>query len=138
MKYKDYIHINEDTLNSAEIISTALDNVGLGLAIVRQTKTKDNDETSNYKIDGHTVEAFLCYDASLTDDGFSEKDANTKITSLVDAFEGLGGKVESIGSINKDSIINFENFTIRISPLKINSSVDNSGFDRIYAVIKTE
>lgn len=138
MKYKDYIHINEDTLNSAEIISTALDNVGLGLAIVRQTKTKDNDETSNYKIDGHTVEAFLCYDASLTDDGFSEKDANTKITSLVDAFEGLGGKAESIGSINKDSIINFENFTIRISPLKINSSVDNSGFDRIYAVIKTE
>lgn len=138
MKYKDYVILNEDTLNSAEIIATALDNSGLGLAIVRQTKTKDNDETSNFKIDGHTIEAFLCYDESLIDDGFSEKDGNDKITSLIKEFENVGGDVDKSGSISKDSVIKFESFTIRISPIKINSSVDNSGFDRVYCIIKTE
>lgn len=138
MKYKEYIHLNEDTTSSAEVISTALENAGLGLAIVRQTKTKDNDETSNYKIDGYTVEAFLCYDASLIEDGFSEKDGNEKISNLTKEFENLGGKVDKSGSLNKESLIKFQNFSIRIVPFKINSSVDNSGFNRIYAMIKTE
>lgn len=138
MKYKDYVHLNEDTINSAEVIATTLENAGLGLAIVRQTKTKDNDETSNYKIDGHTVEAFLCYDESLKDDGFSEKDGSEKISALVKEFESQGGKVQKAGSLSKDAIIAFENFTIRVVPFKINSSVDNSGFNRIYSMIKTE
>jgi len=138
MKYKDYILLNEDTINSAEVIDTALENAGLGLAIVRQTKTKDNDETSNYKIDGHTVEAFLCYDESLKDDGFSEKDGNEKISSLVKEFENQGGKVDKSGSLSKDAVIIFDNFAIRVVPFKINSSVDNTGFNRIYAMIKTE
>lgn len=138
MKYKDYIHLNEDTTNSAEVIATALENAGLGLAIVRQTKSKDNDETSNYKIDGHTIEAFLCYDESLVDDGFSEKDGNEKLSSLIKEFENLGGEVDKSGSIKNDSLIKFENFNIRIVPFKINSSIDNTGFNRIYAMIKTE
>ena len=105
---------------------------------MRQTKSKDNDETSNYKIDGHTIEAFLCYDESLVDDGFSEKDGNEKLSSLIKEFENLGGEVDKSGSIKNDSLIKFENFNIRIVPFKINSSIDNTGFNRIYAMIKTE
>lgn len=139
MKYKDYKIILEETLNSSEIISTALENSGLGLSIIRQNKTKDNDETSNYKVDGHTVEGFLLYeDSPMKDEGYSEKDGNAKVERLCDEFSKLGGNVTSKGSINKDSTIEFENFNIRIKPITLNSAVDGSGFKRIYAIIKTE
>lgn len=139
--YKEYLTEDEqpDTQNSANVIDTALDNSGLGLAIIRQSKTKDNDETSNYKVNGYVVKGFLLTEYSaMKDEGYSETDGNNKISRLCDEFAKLGGTIKTKGSINKDSTIAFDNFTIKITPIKINSAVDNTGVDRIYAVIKTE
>jgi len=136
MKFADYL-LNEDdrSSNSAAIIKDTLDKVGVGLEPVRQTQTKENTSTSIYKVDGHKVEAiWVMEDGPMAEEGYSEKDAETKLTELVTALESFGGSTKKSGSIkNKESAeIKFDEFTVKLTPFEINSALDGSGFDRTY------
>lgn len=136
MKFTEFL-LNEEerSSNSAAIVKDALDKVGMGLEAVRQTQTKENTSTSIYKVDGHNVEAlWVMEDGPMSEEGYSETDATSKLTELVSAFESLGGKVSKSGNIkNKENAeIKFEEYTIKLVPFEINSALDGSGFDRTY------
>lgn len=135
MKFKDFLVEEDRSVNSAAVIKDVLDKVGMGLELVRQTQTKDNTSTSNYKKDGHSVEAlWVMDDGPMKDEGYSLEDAENKLKKLVEAFASSGGKTANAGSIknNETAVINFDEYTINLVPFTINSAVDGSGSDKTY------
>ena len=133
MKFKDFL-LNEDRSdNSGATIKDAVDAIGAGLETVRQTITKENTSTANYKEDGHDVKAlWLLEDGPMEDEGYSINDANNKLEGLLKSFTKSGGKVITKGTITKTSVIKFDNYNIELVSFAINSAKDNSGFKRVY------
>lgn len=135
MKFKDFLVEEDRSANSAAVIKDVLDKVGMGLELVRQTQTKDNTSTSNYKKDGHSVEAlWVMDDGPMKDEGYSLEEAESKLKKLVETFASNGGKTDKPGSIknNETAVINFDEYTINLVPFTINSAVDGSGSDKTY------
>lgn len=133
MKFKDFLLTEERSDNSGATIKDALDAIGAGLETVRQTTTKENTATSNYKEDGHDVSAlWILEDGPMEDEGYSINDANKKLEDLLKAFTKLGGKIITKGSITKSSVIKFNNYNIELESFAINSAKDGSGFKRVY------
>ncbi len=139
MKFKDFLL--EENISSALVIKTALKQVGMGLELIRQTQTKENTETSTYKENGNSVNAlWMAEDGPMSEEGYSEEDGLQKLKKLSDAFIAQSGKIIKTGSLKpKDPTkIKFENFTVSLESLKINSALDNNGFVRTYLKIVTE
>ena len=138
MKFKDFL-LNEDRSdNSGATIKDALDAIGAGLETVRQTITKENTSTANYKEDGHDVKAlWLLEDGPMEDEGYSLKDGENKLKNLVDSFKKQGGEIIKLGTTKENSktVIEFDGeFKLTIIPLVLNSAIDGSGFDRTFLI----
>lgn len=140
MKFAQFI-LEQREMNSAAIIKDALDNTGLGLDLIRQTQTKENTSTSVYKENGHSVNAIWAMEEGpMEGEGYSLADAEEKLTNLVNAFQKLGGVISNNGSIKnkKNVIIKFNEFSINIIPIEVNSSLDGNGFNRLYLKLEVK
>lgn len=133
MKFIDFL--NEELISSGAVIETALDSVGLGIEIVRQTETVENTKLTPYKENGQIVKAvWVVENGPMKEEGYSIEDGNKKLNDLIKAFEDQGGKIIKIGSLHKgdESRIKFKDFDIILSAFTINSALDKKGFSRTY------
>mgnify|MGYP003603844795 FL=1 len=134
MKFADYLR-EEEGQNSAVIIKTVLDDLGLGTDPIRQTETNKNTSTSIYKENGHSVDAIWVYeDGPMEGEGYSMNDAESKLSNLIKGFGDNDGSIKKSGTVKSktDSVIQFNDFTVTIKVIAINSAKDNSGYPRLY------
>jgi alanyl-tRNA synthetase len=125
----------QEEQNSEAIIQQSLKDTGMGLDIIRQTKSLKDTSSVVYKQDGNSVKAlWIMEDGPMEQDGYSEKDANKRLVDITKAFENNGGKVTKSGSIKDGDItrLKFDNFEIDITPFSLRSTQDSSGFMRKY------
>lgn len=140
MRFEDFINKNEK-LNSSYVIKQALSECGYGLDKIRQIKSEDNTKTVIYKENGFAIEGvWITEDGPYKDEGYSEKDGLQRLSNILDALEELGGTIKKRGSISSGdmSTVKFEEFTINVVPIKLNSAIDGSGYERRYLKFETE
>lgn len=140
MRFEDFINKNEK-LNSSYVIKQSLSEAGYGLEKIRQIKSEDNTKTVIYKMNGFPVEGvWITEDGPYESEGYSEQDGLEKLKNIIKELEELGGTVKKTGTISSGdkSIIKYEEFTINIVPIKLNSAADGSGYERRYLKFETE
>jgi hypothetical protein len=134
VRFLQFLKEQEDQ-NSEAIIQQSLKDTGMGLDIIRQTKSLQDTSSVVYKQDGNSVKSlWIMEDGPMDQDGYSEKDANKRLSDITKAFEKNGGKLTKTGSIKDGDItrLKFDNFEINIVPFSVRSTLDNSGFIRKY------
>ena len=141
MRFVDFLKEETEKQSSASIINDMLKNVGMGLELIRQTQTKENNQTYTYKENGHSVDAlWMSEEGPMEEEGYSLEDGIAKLKKITDAFVSLGGKLIKTGSLRpKDyTKIKFDDFTVSLETIQINSALDGNGFNRKYLKIVTE
>lgn len=126
---------NKD-LNSALVIKTALDTIQQENEPIKQLKV-DSDKKTPYKVNGEETNGFLLIDDGNLSKEYPKSTASERLNRVISSFVKQSGLVTKKGSIkvNDKTTIEYDAFSITLTPIRLNVVEDNSGTWRIYIMI---